>query len=187
MYQSEADICNAALYKVGGARIISLTDNSREAKLCKDIYAKARRRLLRAHPWGFALKRVSIPALTTVPVFDFSKEYQLPSDCLRVVKVEDEEIYPWRIEGKKLVTDNGACKIKYVSDTTDVSSYPEDFSDALAGAVAVELSYALSSSDTLRREVAAFAQDALRKARNANAQEGAGDRFYADEWLNSRY
>ena len=187
MYTSEADICNAALYKVGGARIISLSDNTREGKLCKDLYAKTRRRLLRSHPWGFATKRVSIPALITTPKFEFSKEYQLPADCLRVFKVEDDEIYPWRIEGKKLVTDNGAALIRYVYDNTDVSSYTDDFSDALAGALAVELSYPLSSSDTLRKEVFAYAQDSLRKARNANAQEGAGDRFYADEWLNSRY
>lgn len=187
MYMSEADICNAALYKVGGARIISLTDNTREGKLCKDIYPKVRRRLLRAHPWGFATARAAIPALLTPPVFEFAKAYQLPTDLLRVVKVEDDNIYPWRVEGKTLVTDNPACKIKYVYDLTDVSAYPEDFGDALAGAIAVELSYALSSDNTVRREVAVFAAAALRSARNTHAQEGAGDRFYADEWLNSRY
>lgn len=186
MYTSEADICNAALYKVGGARIIALTDNSREAKLCKDIYPKVRSRLLRSHPWGFAIKRVSIPALTVTPVFGNDKAYQLPADCLRVFKMEDEEVYPWRIEGKTLVTDSATCKIKYVSDITDVSIYPDDFGDALAAAVAVELSYALTSDNALRRDVAAFAQQALRSARTSSAQEGAGDRFYADEWLYSR-
>lgn len=187
MYTSEADICNAALYKVGGARIIALTDNSREAKLCKDIYPKARSRLLRSHPWGFATLRVALPALLIKPEFGYGKAYQLPTDCLRVFKVEDDEVYPWEVEGKTIVTDNPSCKIKYVKNITDVSAYPDDFGDALAGAIAVELSYALTSDNATRREVAAFAQNALRMARTSNAQEGAGERFYADEWLNSRY
>lgn len=187
MYQSEADICNAALYKVGGARIIALTDNSPQARLCKDIYPKAVSRLLRSHPWGFALKRVQCPAITSTPVFEYAKAYQLPADCLRVFKMEDDEVYPWRVEGKVIVTDNPSCKIKYVRSNVAVADYPDDFGDALAGAIAVELSYALSSDNALRREVAAFASQALRTARTTNAQEGTGDRFYADEWLHSRY
>lgn len=187
MYTSEADLCNAALMKVGGARIVALTDNSREARLCKDLYAKTRDRVLRSHPWNFAIGRSTLALLPSAPEFEFSRAFQLPTDCLRVFSMEGDEVFNWKVEGRTVVTDNVTCLIKYVKRVTDVTKYPDDFADALATILAVELSYALTQSTQLRSELVQISQLALRAARTSDAQEGAGDRFYADSWLNSRY
>jgi hypothetical protein len=50
-------IANAALVHLGGQLITALTDTSREAKFCNERIAKARKAVLRMHPWNFAMKR----------------------------------------------------------------------------------------------------------------------------------
>lgn len=57
MVVTETDLCNTALTAVGDRHISSLTDGSRNADLCATLYPMVRDRLLRGHPWNFAMKR----------------------------------------------------------------------------------------------------------------------------------
>ena len=78
MASSEAEICNLALQEVGAQRILSLNDDTVEAKLCKDFYSNVRDELLRSHPWKFAIKRVALAEVSgSTPAFGFEKYYEV--------------------------------------------------------------------------------------------------------------
>lgn len=188
MASSEAEICNLALQEIGAQRILSLNDNTPEGKICKDFYANVRDEMLRSHPWKFATKRVALALITPdVPAFGFDNYFQLPADCLRVLKVEGDEQAAWTVEGNRLLTDDSTATIKYIAKITNVALYDPTFVQALALKLAYKISFGLVQSTSLRQSLQVEYLEAVRTARSFNGQEGAGDRVYADDWLNSRF
>ena len=103
MSQSAIDCCNSALQKVGAASITSFLDNSREARACNLAYDSSRRAELRKHYWNFATKRAVLAPDATAPAFDFSYQFTMPTDCLRVQLPNDPNL-DWKIEGRKILT-----------------------------------------------------------------------------------
>lgn len=103
MSQSQIDVCNNALMKIGSASITSLLDNSREARACSNAYDARRRAELRKHFWNFAMKRAVLAPDNFTPAFDFAYQFSLPVDCVRVKFQNDPEL-DWVIEGRKILT-----------------------------------------------------------------------------------
>ena len=117
---TETSICNSALIKVGGSRIISLTQSSVEARLCSELYEKVRDDPLRSHPWNFAVTTATL-AVQVSDDFGFDKMAQLPGDCLRVLNMSGEQSFNWKIFGRKVYTDSNEIIIRYVKKVTDPS------------------------------------------------------------------
>jgi len=183
---SEVDICNFALTKIGEDTIISLTEASKAARLCNLFYADTRDSLLRSHPWNFAIKRVELAKLTTTPAFEFTSEYQLPADCLRVMYLDNKNL-EFRVEGKKLLANTDTAKIEYIARIEDTAQFDSVFVDVMWNTLASRLAYNLSDNNTLTDLLARDAEQALRKAKSINGQEGIPYPILADEWLNSRF
>lgn len=184
---SETSICNSALIKVGAATIASLSDGTKNANLCQEQYPKIRDQLLCAHPWNFALKRASLAPLPSVPLFDYSNTFQLPADCLRVVRISDP-VLEWKIEGSQLLTDSSSVLIKYISHVTDPTLFEASFLTALEFRLSSELAYAISQNATLAQGLFETYKEELAVARSVNSQ-GAGtpDPVWADDWLLRRF
>lgn len=186
MATTAVSICNSALAKVGAETIISLTDNNERARLCNAQYEKNRDDLLRSHPWNFATRRVELAVLNTTPEYEFDYQFQLPSDCLRVLETDLPKDMDWKIEGRYILCNTNELRIKYIAKETDAAKFDSNFVEALASKIAADISYSLVQSVTLRDQLIREAQDKLRYARSYDAQESRGDRTYADTWLNSR-
>lgn len=197
MATSKVDICNSALAKVGAARISSLDDDSKEARLCKELYPRCVGELLRSHPWNFAIERSSVSALAAAPEYGFSYQFPLPADCIRVLNVDAEfadddvgqgEHYTWKIEGRNLLAHDSSIEIKYIKDITNSPHlYDLAFCEVLAYRIASDLAFPLSQSNPLANRMDQQYRAALAFARTYDAQEGSSDRFSADQWLNSRF
>lgn len=183
---TETSIANSALAKLGAARIISLNDDVREALLLKEQFEKVRDDLLRAHPWNFAIKRASLPALLTAPAFGFSKEFQVPADCLRVLDIDSND-FEWVREGNKILTDSDTLAIRYVAKITTPGSWDANFCEVLATKLAADVCFAITQSSSMRELLMKEYSQKLREARSFDGQEGGPTRTYAKEWLNSRY
>ena len=125
MARSKVDICNNALRRLGQNTIVSLSEDSPQARLCNQIYDSVRDSLLAEHPWNFAMERASLAQLSSTPDFGFDYEYQLPSDCLRVwaTDIEPEQVWVWQIEGGKLRTNADSVYILYIKREDDPTSY----------------------------------------------------------------
>ena len=141
MERSPVDICNSALGHLGEYTITSVDppDESRQARLCFRFYAESVNDVLQMHEWNCAIKRDSLAQEVDAPAFGYSYQYQLPNDCLHVIEMS-ETIYPYRIEGDKLLTDAGVVSIKYIS--SDVN--PALFSNLLVGAIALWMAWKMA-------------------------------------------
>jgi hypothetical protein len=185
MSLTDVDICNSALTKVGAERISSLTEENERARILAEQYPKLRDKLLRSHPWNFSIARVLLaPALGT-PAFGFQYQFTVPSDCLRILEINSEST--WQKEGEYIVSDSPSIGIKYIKRITDTSKYDATFAEALASALAYDVSYSLVQSVTLKDTLAKEADMALRTARSFDAQEGTPGQVIANDWLTIRY
>lgn len=77
MAQSALNCANAALYKLGGVTITSVSgaDTSKEGLVCTDRLDVCKQAVLRMHPWNFATKRKTITPPTTVTLTTPFVEY----------------------------------------------------------------------------------------------------------------
>lgn len=145
---SEVEICNMALVPLGVDRISSLTEETHQAKVCNAIYSIIRDEELSNHTWSFATKRVQLAQTTNTPVFEFSYEFQIPTDCLRILNI-DATSYEYRVEGDKVVSDYATPYIRYIYRVTDTTKFSQQFISLLTARLKYELSISLTDSKTL--------------------------------------
>lgn len=173
-------ICNSALMRCGAEPILTLTDESKRAKAVVAQYEITLKELLIDSPWNFAITRIQLEALSEIPLFGHAVQYELPSDCLRVLELENRA--PYRIESGILQCDEETTiNIKYISNVTDPTKYSGAFVKALTLKLAEDISYLLVQSAALQGAIASEAERYLRKARSMNSQEGTPDDRYPSD------
>ena len=77
---SNVDIANNALSILGGSTISSLTEDTKNARICNQRFENVRNRVFRGHPWNCLIKRVQLAENSTAPVVEFANAFALPSD-----------------------------------------------------------------------------------------------------------
>lgn len=186
MSHSEVSICNGGLIELGEETITALTDELKAARLCNKRYEPLRDAVLREAKWNFALERAQLAKLTSTPSFGFSNEFQLPTDCLRVLKTDDK-LDTYKIEGRKILSNASSMKIQYIKRVTDPAQFDSMFAEALSARIAVALAIPLTDSDSRLASMKALYDERIADARGTDAQENGSIEVYeADEWLNSR-
>jgi hypothetical protein len=185
MATSVVQIVNNALVRIGANSIISLTENSEAARAANVIYEQVRDATLRDHIWNFAVKRVQLAQDVAAPAFEYSYQYALPADCLRVLQMQEKTMV-YKIEGRKLLTDEGTAKIIYLSRVSDPNEFDAMFVEALSARLAAELSIPLAESSTLYQNMMEVYRMKITDARSIDGQESGEPNIVADTWLDSR-
>jgi hypothetical protein len=186
---SVVDICNIALQKLGASRIVSLTQDTENARECNLLYEQARDAELRAHPWNFAIKRAQL-ASSTAPVHGPTSAYPLPSDCLRLLPQDPCRAFDdldWQIEGRSIVTDDtGALDIRYIYRVTDPNLFDALFVELMACRLAEGLNEKITQSNSKGQQIREDRRVALREARKVNAFENQSQEAPEGSWLTVR-
>ena len=182
MSATDVSVCNGALVKLGADMIVSLDDDSRQAKLCKEQYSKNKRELLRSHPWNFAIRRASLAASVAAPEFGYAYKFPLPANCLRVLEV-NENLYEWEREGNDIVTDASVCEIKYIEDVGE-EYFDDNFANSLSLKIASDLSGDLNPA--MKTTLYAEYSESVRAARAFDAQESRGGKLRTTTFTSSR-
>ena len=184
---SETSIANAALTLLGERRINSLDESSKTAKTLKERFDEVRDEVLRAYPWNFATKRASIAKDVIAPEWGFDNAFTLPADCLRVLEIDNPAKYPYRIEGRKIVTDLGApLKIEYTAQVTDPQQMDVMFRQAFGAALAANVAEAITGTTTKVQELLDIRDAKMKASRTPDAQEHSPRTIEASEWLDAR-
>jgi hypothetical protein len=199
---STVDIANYALNSLGANNISSFDENSKPARLINQRYDSVRDSVFRAHPWNCLIRRIELAQETDTPAFGYAYQYALPTNpyCLRVLEFSNGTLsYPqdnmfsntggpvFVIEGRKLLSDEGTVKIKYVARVTDPQEYDASLIDVLAAALAFEISYAITGSNSVKQMMAAEYSDKLKQATFVDGTEGAPQRLEASEFIEARF
>ena len=164
------------------------------------IFELRRDYLLRTHNWSFAMTRASLPALDETPAWGYTTLYQLPTDCLRVVQVNDTWVVPgladytsgpdsepYKITGRRIETDIGApLKLRYIKRVTDPAQFDAAFVEVFASDLADQVCEALTQSNTKREATRAVLRQSLLEAVRSNAIELPPEAIPDDSWVLSR-
>ena len=129
---SETDICNAALTRLGAARITSLTEDSNPARVCNDQFAKTRDALLASQPWNFATTYSgALSKKSGAPAWNWSSWYVLPTGTLSVWETNAGAEAAWEIAndpddvtgGQVIMVNVSSLKIRYTYRMVDYTRW----------------------------------------------------------------
>jgi len=191
---SVVDICNGALNQLGATTILSLTEDSKNARLCNARYTQVRDGIFRSHPWNCLQLRASLAKDTATPAWGFTSQFTLPADCLRLLYIIDYDSN-YKVEGRKILSNTSTMKILYISRVTDPNQYDELLRETLSAALAADIAYGITSSNPVSEKMNTLFQDKLRDARFVDSTEGQNnspdlgmsDSIDASTFINSRY
>jgi hypothetical protein len=186
---SETSIVNLALVKLDASRITSIDDESENARKAQAIYDKIRDEVLRAHPWNFAVDRVALALLASTPVFGYTYQFQIPTNCLRVLGVYDSggvKQSDYKREGDKILCDLDAVYIKYIRKETDPNKYDANFIAAFSTRLAAELAYPITHSTSMGDTQLKLYTQLLAIAKSIDGQESSSTEVVGDEFIESR-
>lgn len=183
---SKVDIANRTLDKLGAENIVSLSEDSENARVINRMYDIVLESMLRSHTWNCAKVRVVLTPLAAAPAFDYDFQFQLPADCLRPVfppKVTD-----WSIEkGNVLLTNDGSTlNLLYISTLADPNDMDACLIEAFASKMAMECAEKITQSSTKRKLATDEYKAAMDEAKKANAYETIPTQQDYSSWVDSR-
>ena len=191
---SVVEICNGSLNQLGATTILSLTEDSKNARLCNQRYTQVRDSVFRSHPWNCLQKRIELAADTTAPAWGFSFAYTLPSDCLRLLRILDYDSN-YKVEGRKILSNTSSMKILYIGRVTDPNQYDELLRETLSSSLAADMAFSITSNNNTTQNMYELFKEKLRDARFVDSTEGQNvdqdlgmtDVIDAGTFINSRY
>lgn len=183
---SETDLLNEALGQIGASRITAIDDGSVNAVHCKTFYDTTRDALLRMHHWNFATGRALLSASVTAPLFEYTFDYPLPADYLKMreynsVPVNSGNYIWWEgqwvsryvIEGLSLLSNDTPVYILYTKRVIDPNIYDALFYQTLTTWMASKLANAIPKDHKKASDLLSMAMNLLLpSAVSVDGQEG---------------
>ena len=182
---SEASICTAALLLCEQDQgIESLDDATTEARRCRAVYDIARRHVLADGRWNFSRRFAVVEGDLGIAVrpLQFDHVYQLPADCLKVIRLPDEPKTSWQVldANNRLYTSaDDPLTIEYVADVEDPARFDAGFVSALHYYLASLLAPSFTNSSNRREMLLRTYRQFIEDLKASDAAEG-GNVFWDD-------
>lgn len=193
-------IINRGLQLLGSPAISSIQENSRGARAMNRAYDSVKLSELRKHVWNFSIKRASLPANATPPIFGMGNYFDLPGDFLMLAGGDQNyaispvetsgapAITDWQIEGNQIASNQtGPLQIRYVSADITESLFDVSFAEALSAALAGNTCEEITQSNTKIQVIGNIYADAIKQAKRRNAFENRPAMSPVDTWITSRF
>lgn len=148
MATSGIDLCSNALLRLGVEPISSFTEGD-VGNTCGTIYPDFIVNLLSIYDWQFASTKVQLARLSTAPLTEYTYQFQLPSDMIKLQKVYIDTgtgrtvVTDYRLQDGKLLTNNDTIYIDYTRNVA-VSEFPPYFVEFAVLALASVLAIAVT-------------------------------------------
>lgn len=185
---SNVSICSNALLLLGGQTINDLDEDNDRARLANNLFPQVRDEILRSHAWNCCIKRVILSPDVEAPLYDYAYQFTLPTDWMRTIVVGEygyEEDY--RMEGRKILSDNNILRLRYVFNNTNAGAWDASLIGVMTKAMAAHMAYAITQSSSLHQLKLQELEQALRSARSVDGQEEPPETLGDFRLLSSRY
>lgn len=176
------DIARQACIFMEVTPISSLDDDSELAQALASQFGTARDACLETADWSFASRMVQLSELDATSLGNFVTDpdlphaYGLPADCLRIHEVFD--CAHWRIDSDTLRADIAApLRLRYTSRIENETRFPAEFRMAIAYRLAHLLAPRFTSTQSKVNDLAANADNALRRAARNHARDASPARY----------
>jgi len=184
---SWTQICNRALGRLGSDNITDLSEGTKGADYCGQFLPEAIEYVLGQWDFKFARRRQRLAMNAEQPAFGWKYQFNLPMDCIRLVKVygDEETEVPYQAENGKILTDADELQIIYIARPDDPNQLPQSVRKAISTHLAYLLATPLTSNEQLIALVAAESQAAIELAKKEDAQMNydplaSGSRFHTE-------
>lgn len=174
-------ICSSALLMLNEDEITSFEDETRESKLCAALYETTRDSMLQMHPWRFSLNQTRLARLADAPLFEFANAFQLPSNTLRVIAV-DNTSFNFKIFEDMIYSDANeiSVTIQFIPREEDMPAY---FVRTLEFAMAEVLASALIADESKMQIFENKKIQQIRAARSIDSQNQPSLTFADNNFL----
>jgi len=195
---TETDVCNMALGMLGHDRVISgdfRTATSTEALRCRLFFDASRRAVLSSdgHHWRFAEDtiKLDLEAPQNPDEYgDLPYLYQLPEDCLNIIRVHRREDDKWPVDfvpsGRYVRCSEERATVIYVRDMKEIADWPQLPLDALCAELAARLAGPMTGNVDKAKAAKQDAKNALRAAQLWNAKQFENPPSRDDRYVISR-
>lgn len=181
---AQIDIVNGALAELGEQALSSMSEDSEPAIVASQIYTQVYHDLLSKAPWRFATKKATLSLLVTDPLNEWSSQFQMPSDCLRVMRVFPDQDYD--IYGDKIFAKTDQLDVDYVYKV-DETYLPAYFVRLLVLELAVRLCMSITANASLKAQLNQEKVYQFAAALSADAQQQPNRRIISRPFLDVRY
>jgi hypothetical protein len=194
-------ICNAAISHCGTrSKISAIDEGSAEANACLSHFALVRDATLRAFDWNFARLTASLAAFQAPPG-RWAHKYALPTDCLRLRRLNDvpllalPEIFCEIAADRDstgavigvVLTNAAPVAAIYTAQVADPQRWDAGFADAMTYGLAARICFELTGKDDRVRTLTQLWQATLQRAGAEMANESTPqNRAYLPEALQAR-
>lgn len=117
---------------------------------------------------------------------EFTYRFAVPSDNLRILRVNELEIDRWRMEQGYIHTDEGTVWVEYIFDAQTEAEFDGMFVDVLAARLSAEICFYLTDNSNLTEQSWSLYNRKLRDARTMDSREGTPRNIEASAWLDAR-
>lgn len=186
---SRTEICNKALTLVGANPIVSIDDDSQNARVVNRVYELSLKSILSEAPWNFALRRKLLSQTTDVPEWYDTGElyvYQRPNECIRIFRANDVDA-TWKVVGATIISDTNGLGVEFVYYNNTPSSYTSSFVNAFVDLLCSDIAFMILNSKTVAQGfMEKYEQISLAKALAENAQVGTPMYMQDDAWVRAK-
>ena len=172
--QVKTEIINAALLYMNQDSILAPNGESKNAKLCAQVYGTTLGECLSAHPWTFASRVVNLEELAEKPKdARFLRQYRLPEDLGRIwwVTVPGFGDARYTVQGENLLSNDAPLQLLYTPISVRAFEMPPLFRTYVATAIADKLLNKITGARDGATAMHNIMQEAEAEARHA---EGVG-------------
>lgn len=172
---------------LGAKPIASFTEGTDRAQLASNLYPAQRKAFLRSHNWNAAIKRAALAPLADAPAFDFTAQFLLPSDCVRLIDVGRKYESPeYRVEGGKILCSGSVLYVRYLTDL-DEGEWDDAMVNAMELRMAALFAYPITQSAALADSLKQQAELAFKQAKTLDGQEDDTQAIEDSPLLDARF
>lgn len=167
-----AEVASEALGLLGRAPISDLENTDDPVCVqCKQYFSSLLRTMLRDHTWKFAKHRQSLSQDLVAPLSGWTYGYTLPTDCFRVLQVNDSDNSRYEIEGRTLLSDEATILLEFIRWEVDTNVWTGDFYQAFVTLLASRLAGALNTDKEKASDLYKLYMLQVADAKATNGQE----------------
>ena len=187
MANATVDLCNQALGKIGASTINSITQATEEARRANAIFKQSLDYLLQLFSWNFAVTRKTLARDVDDPTFEWTFQYQLPTDpwCLRPLSLYGGGSYEI-VAGRKLLTNQDSAQLVYIKRVTDMNDLSASFKETFVNYLAAQLAFPLTKDASLKKEMELAFEKSLARAKLMDSKESTPPTQARGSWLDVR-
>lgn len=198
MATDNTKICNQALGRLGSKRINNFEDadeSSTESIQCRLHFEPTKDSLLRSNWWPFARARKVLSQDATDPEgTEWDNQFILPTDYLAMRSIyegrfSDENLRPYTIEGKRLLTNDSTMEIRYIKKVTDPTEFDTLFIEVLVLLLADKMNGPLTGGDArIQEKIDKALEELIPQVKALSLQESNTEgQYLLETWNDARY